>query len=47
VSGGDIYYYEDARHAFCDCVHRNYYKESAARLAYESIDAFLARHYPA
>jgi len=28
-------------------VHRDYYNEGAARLAYERIEAFLARHYPA
>jgi carboxymethylenebutenolidase len=43
----DVFYYEDAGHAFCDYVHRDYYNEGAARLAYERIEAFLARHYPA
>ena len=43
----DVYCYEDASHAFCDYVHRDYYNEGAARLAYERIETFLARHYPA
>ena len=42
----DVYYYEDAGHAFCDYVHRDYYNEGAARLANERIEAFLARHHP-
>lgn len=43
----DVYYYDRAGHAFCDYVHRDYYNEVAARLTYERIEAFLARHYPA
>lgn len=43
----DVYYYEDAGHAFCDYVHRDCYNEGAARLAYECVEASLARHYPA
>ena len=43
----DVYYYEHAGHAFCDYMHRDYYKEGATRLACERIEAFLARHYPA
>jgi carboxymethylenebutenolidase len=37
----EVFYYENAGHAFCDYVHADYYNESAAKPAYERIDRFL------
>lgn len=40
----EVHHYQDAGHAFCAFVDPAYYNESAARLAYQSIDRFLAEH---